>query len=401
MRLAIVGGAAELHTVLSAPTASYRWGHRFNVIGFVVGDGSMIVSDGADHRRRRGAVQAAFSRRRLDRWVSMILDTTDDTIDALEDRLTATAGPVDLYPIGRMLVLRIAVRALFGERLADRVEEIGNRFEGPQRYLESPALRQIPHPFPLTARARVRDDRRALDAIIDAEIAHRRRDPNGDSDDILESVLQGGALSDAEIRDQVITLIGAGYDSTSARLAWMMWRSGFDRGTWQRLRAEADDVLPRHGEPSPVDSGHLARLDTAESVMRETLRLHPAGLFAPRQAVSDIVVGGHRIRSGTLVLWSPYLAGRDPDAWPEPLRFDPVRFVAPTSTQKAVIDRAWIPFGKGPRQCIGFALAQMELTLIVARFAQRLDVDFVGDIVPRAVGMVVNRPAGGVVAVVT
>ena len=401
IRLAIVGGAEELHAVLSAPTASYRWGHRFNVIGFVVGDGSMIVSDGAEHRRRRGAVQAAFGRRRLHNWVSMIVDTTDQTIDTLENGLGVACGPIDLHPVGRTLVLRIVVRALFGARLAERAEEIGDRFERPQRYLESPAMRQIPHPFPFTARARVRADRRALDAIIDTEIVRRRNRADAASDDILESLVHDGSLSDAEIRDQVVTLLGAGYDSTSASLAWMLWRAGLEPGIWERLRVEADTVLPPHGTPGRVDAAHLAKLETAASVMRETLRLHPAGLFAPRLAATDLVVGDHRITKGTLVLWSPYLAGRDADTWPEPFRFDPDRFTATTATQKAVIDRAWIPFGKGPRLCIGFALAQMELTLIIARLAQRLDITPVGGVVPRPVGMVVNRPEGGVPAVVS
>ena len=129
--------------------------------------------------------------------------------------------------------------------------------------------------------------------------------------------------------------------------------------------------------------------------MRETVRLHPAGVLSPREAAVDVTVGGYRIPKGTLILWSAHLAGRNPSAWPDPLRFDPDRFVDVDDDRRALADMAWVPFGRGARNCIGFALAQMELTLIVARLAQRLDITPVSDEIPAPVGMVVNRPTGG------
>jgi cytochrome P450 len=235
----------------------------------------------------------------------------------------------------------------------------------------------------------VRADRRALDAIIDGEIGKRRANPSGDPLDVLEALVADGTLDDSEIRDQVVTLIGAGYDTTSASLAWMLWCAALAPGLWDRLRAEADAVLV--GAP---DESTLARLDLANRTMRETLRLHPAGVISPRQAATDVEVGGYRIPKGTLVMWSAYLAGRDEKAWTDPLRFDPDRFVTMSEEQRALSDTAWVPFGRGARNCIGFALAQMELTLIIARLAQRLDVEATGT-KPRPVGMVVNRPTGG------
>jgi cytochrome P450 len=302
---------------------------------------------------------------------------------------------VDLYAVGRRLVLRIVIRTLFGERMTGRADEIGELFRRPQAYLESPAYRQAPHPFPLGRREAVRRDRRALDAVIDAEIAARRSAPTGDPFDVLEALVAAGSLSDAEIRDQVVTLIGAGFDTTSASLGWMLWRAATTPGVWARLRAEADDVLPSDVATGTADAETLAGLDVAGRVMPETMRLHPAGALAPREAAVDVVVGGYRIAKGTLILWSAHLAGRDPAAWPDPLRFDIDRFVDPTPAQKALADGAWVPFGRGARNCIGFVLAQMELTLIIARLAQRLDVDAAGAPVPRPVGMVISRPTGG------
>jgi hypothetical protein len=397
MRLAVVGDPVALGELFSTPTESFRWGHRFNTLGFVVGDESMIVSDGPDHRRRRASVQAAFGRRRLDGWIPIVVEEADRTVDELTARPDpTTATPVDLAPVVRTAVLRIAIRAFFGDRLVDRADELGDRFRRAQDYLESPALRQLPHRLPGTSRARVRDDRRALDAIIDTEVAACRRSPSGDPLDVLESLVVDGTLTDDEIRDQVVTLIGAGYDTTAASLAWALWCTTTTDGLWGRLRQEADEVLGPPGSPVPPDHDVLTRLELTDRTVREVLRLHPAGSFAPREAVVDVEIGGHRIRRGTLVLWSPYLAGRDPRTWPDPLRFDPDRFVDLTDEQRARAEAAWVPFGRGPRRCIGFALAQMELVLLLARLAQRLDLIPTSASVPPAIGMVVNRPLGGV-----
>jgi cytochrome P450 len=395
VRIAIVGDPAALHEVFTTSTDSFRWGHRFNALGFVVGDTSMIVSDGSDHKRRRGAVQAAFSRRRLNGWIPMIVQRTDAAVDRLVASLEEGPATVDLYPVGREIVLDVVVRSLFGERMAARRAEIGDLFQRPQDYLEAPAIRQVPHRIPFTARARVRADRRALDAIIDTEIAERRARPTGDPFDVLEALVDDGDLTDAEIRDQVVTLVGAGYDTTSATLAWMLWRAALSPGLWSRLRSEADAVYGPLGADDAPDEKTLARLDLAGRVMRETTRLHPAGAISPREAAVDLVVAGYEIPKGTLVLWSAHLAGRDPRAWADPLLFDPDRFVDLTPEQQALADTAWVPFGRGGRNCIGFALAQMELTLIIARLAQRLDVATLRPQVPRPVGMVVNRPADG------
>lgn len=396
VRTAVVGEPSALREMFAIPAESFRWGHKFNVLGFVVGAGSMIVSDGEDHHRRRASVQAAFSIRRLNGWVPMILERTDAAIGRLEATLGPEGREVDMYPVGRRIVLEVVIHALYGERLAARAGEIGALFQGPQDYLELPPFRQAPHPFPFGSRARVRSDRRALDQIVDMEIAERRAHPTGDPLDVLDVLVSEGSLSDAEMRDQVITLIGAGYDTTAAALAWILWCATLAPGLWDALAAEAGEVLGPAAEASGHDRATLGRLALADRVMRETLRLHPPGALTPREAVTDVVIGGYRVPKGTLILWSAHLAGRNPDAWPDPLRFDPSRFEDPTPEQRAVADSAWVPFGRGHRGCIGFALAQMELTLMVARLAQRTVLQPTSDTLPEPLGMVVNRPSGGV-----
>ncbi|MDX2381811.1 MAG: cytochrome P450 [Acidimicrobiia bacterium] len=396
VRMAIIGDPATIRELFSMPTSNFKWNHKFNLLAIVVGPGSMIVSDGDDHKRRRGSVQTAFSRRRLAGWIPMIVERTDSAIDRLlaaDDR-----EHVDMYRVGRSLVLEIVIHSLFGARMTEHAAEIGDLFERAQDYLELPAYRQVPHPVPGTARARVKADRRRFDELVDAEIARCRRDPSGDPLDVLEALVVDGSLSDAEIRDQVDTLIGAGFDTTAASLAWMLWCTAGDAALWQRLRSEADHVLGPTGSDEVLGDGQLADLDLASRTVRETLRLHPAGVVSLREAVADVVLDGHRIQRGTLILWSAHLAGRDERSWERPLTFDPDRFVDPTPEQLEISRAAWVPFGGGARNCIGFALAQMELTLILSRLAQRLDIELLGDVKPRPVGMVVNRPEGGVPA---
>ena len=400
IRLAVIGGPTVMREMFAKGADAYRWGHRYNVVGvrLVVGKGSMIVSDGADHTRRRRASQSAFSRPRLDGLIPMILSRTDHAIDALA-RSSSPGQELDLYPAGRALILGITLDAFFGPRLAARADEIGALLQRSQDFIEAPALEQLPRPLPFSRRSKVRHDRRALDHVLDDEIMLRRTDPSAARDDLLGALVADDSLSTDEIHDQAATAIGAGFDTTSAALAWVLVRVGRSPDAWTRLKAEADRVLGLPGS-TPGDGFSLNDLNYSRNVVQESLRLHPAGLVGVRQTARDIELAGYTVRRGTLVVWSPYLAGRDTATWTDPLWFDPDRFVGLTPEQQAQVDQAWVPFGRGPHMCIGFALAQMELTLIISRMAQRLIAVASSD-VPRPVGMVVNRPAGGAVLQVT
>lgn len=403
LRMAIVGDPSALRELFALPVDAFQWGHRFNVLGFVVGADSLIVSNGAEWKRRRSAIRSGFSRRRLDGWVDTLVHLVDERVDSIVDR-SAAAGRqgqpvvVDMYDESRTLVQKMAIRTLFGAELAERSGEIAALFRRAQDYLESPALRQLPHPLPVGQRGRVRSDLTALRAIVTERLEQVRSSGPGDGSDVLAVMATGGELSDDEIVDQALTLLGAGFDTTSATLAWMLWRTTLaGPALWQRLRSEADDVLAGDG---PFDAGHLARLEFARNVMRETTRLHPAGSISPRMTTRDLVVAGWQIPRNTLVLWSAHLAGRDSRYWERPFAFEPDRFDHMSAEQERA-DIAWVPFGSGTRSCIGFALAQMELTLAIARIAQRLDLTPIDPELPRAVGMVVNRPEGGAPMTVT
>ncbi len=401
LRMVVIGSPPLIRELLMHPNDRFRWDTPLSPFPFVVGKHTMIASDGADHRRRRGPAQQAFGRRRLSRWIPMIVERVDAAVGELlasDGRLSADdLVPVDLYPVGRRLLIDIVVRALFGQRLVDRTTEIDTRFARSQQYLSSPLYRQVPHPLPFTLRAGVRRDRARLDAMIDTAIADSRAQPppEGDEGDVLDALVHRSDLSDAEIRDQVKSLIGAGYDTTASSLAWMLWEATTRPDLWRRLREEADLVFGPVGDVCTATDETLASLELAHRTMRESLRLHPASGVGAREAAADVSVGEFEIGTGTVVLWSPYLAGRDAEAWADPERFDPDRFLDLDDAQRAIADEAWVPFGRGPRMCVGFALAQMELTLIIARLAQQLDIEPTAPRPPEPTGLIVSRPVGG------
>ncbi len=375
--IVVVGDRELIKVVLTGPQERYRWGPLFRVaLGVFVGPTSLLVSDGEDHARRRGLVQPTFALRRLQAWRALILDELDRMIDALP-----VGEPVDLAPRIQATIRRVVVRVLFGETLD--ADDIGERLAPAAAYINRPMAKQLPHPFPLGARQRARDSRASFDAVLDAEIA-RRREHDAERDDILETLLATPDLGPRELRDQVVSLIGAGYDTTTATASWAILRAAPRADVWSRLRAEADTA------------GADDRRPWAEAVVHESLRIHPAGAYAPRLVAQSFDLGPHRVRRGNLIAWSPLLAGRDPRSWPDPMRFDPTRHLGGEDPEYA-----WVPFGAGSRSCLGFGLARMNLTLLASRLAERVDLELASDEVPPPVGVVTAHPHGGVPVTVT
>ena len=376
--IVIVGDRELVKIVLTGPQERYRWGPMFRMaLGVFVGPTSMLVSDGEDHARRRSLVQPAFALRRLQAWRQVIVDEYDSMIDALP-----LDQRVDLAPLIQSSVRRIVVRVLFGDDLD--ADDVGTRLAPAAEYINRPFAKQPPHPFPFGARERARRSRRSFDELLETEIARRTRQPDRDRDDVLDVLLATEGLTRQELADQVVSLIGAGYDTTTATASWLIHRSAADPAVWSRLRSEADTV--------PVDETR----PWADAVVHESLRIQPAGAHAPRLAAASFDLGPYRIRRGSIIAWSPLLVGRDPASWPDPMRFDPDRHLDADPPEYA-----WVPFGAGSRSCLGFGLARMNLTFLASRLAQRVDLRLESDTVPRPVGTVTAHPEGGVPVTVT
>ncbi|MBV9951635.1 MAG: cytochrome P450, partial [Acidimicrobiia bacterium] len=344
--------------------ANFEWAPAFRVLEVVDGPTALVLSDGADHKRRRRLVQPAFSMKRIDAHLGVIVEELDRALDGW-----TTGRRFRAYDDLRVAVRRIVLRTLFGDLLADRADEVGELLGPALTYVQRTPFTRFDRDLRVNAYARAVRGVRAADAVISAEVA-RRRAHGVDADehpDVLSALLVGAEddqLTDAEVLDQVRSLIAAGYDTTSAAAAWIAHELGRRPDVLRALRDEVDAVLG--DRPPTLDD--LRRLPTVDGVVREVLRLWPPGFVAGRRSVADCEIAGRSIPGGSMVLYSAYVTGRDPELWPEPERFDPARW-APGAPEPAPY--SFVPFGGGARRCIGFALATLELQVLVTRLAQR------------------------------
>ena len=350
--------------VLGSNAANFEWAPAFRLLEVVDGPTALVMSDGPDHKRRRRLVQPAFSMKRIDAHLGVIVEEVDRALDGWTPGRSFRA-----YDQLRGAVRRIVLRSLFGDLLGDRADEVGERLEPALRYVQRTPFTRFDRDLRVNAYARARRGVHAADAVIRAEV-ERRRAHGIDADehpDVLSALLVGAddeKLTDAEVLDQVRSLIAAGYDTTSAAAAWVVHTLGRNPDALGAVRTEVEAVVG--DRPPTLDD--LRQLPTVDGVVREVLRLWPPGFVAGRGSIADCEIAGRVVPGGSTVLYSAYVTGRDPEIWPDADRFDPGRW-APGRPDPPPY--AFVPFGGGARRCIGFALATLELQVLVTRLAQR------------------------------
>jgi cytochrome P450 len=355
-RVVFMLGPAANHRILVSHASDFTWRDgAFSDLIPLLGDGLLTI-DGDFHRRSRRIMLPAFHRERI----AAALATMEQEIE----RAVAPWRPgdrIDLYTWGRELALRVAMRALFGldpdARRADldpaREFERALAFYGEDYWLQ--VLRG-----PGTPWARLTDARRRLDGLILGEIARRRRS-GARGEDLLSLLLdaedeEGGRLSDAHVRDEVMTLLFAGHDTTTATIAFL----------FHELARHPDvaDAIARELPPRPgyadLMGGDLVALDRA---LDETLRLYPPAWVGPRRAVRTFTFAGVTVPQGAPVNYSSYASHRLADVFEDPHAFKPERFADRASWPRG----AYVPFGAGSRQCIGMRFGQLEIKAIAAR----------------------------------
>jgi cytochrome P450 len=214
-------------------------------------------------------------------------------------------------------------------------------------------------------RPRYQQALRRMDAYLYRIIRTRRASRSG-GDDVLALLIDAG-LDDALIRDQLLTMLIAGHDTSTALLAWALWLVGSHPEVMRRARQEVDQVLGAEPPTLPAIDG----LVYLGHVVDETLRLYPPIHIGNRVAAVDLEFQRYRIPAGRRVLYSIYLTHRDPSFWPEPERFDPERFSP--ERRRGRPPYAYLPFGGGRRNCIGFAFTQVESKVVLARLLQTVD----------------------------
>lgn len=358
---------AEANKFVFANADAFSWRATFENLALVDGPTALIVSDGDDHRRRRSVVAPGLRHRQIQDYVTTMVSCIDRVIDGWRP-----GQRLDVYQHCRAAVRRSTAESLFGRRLAVHSDALGEYLQplldlthqppqlvGLQRRINAPAWRRA-----MAARQRINN-------LVDTLIAKARAAPNPD-DHMLTMLIdgrgdEGYALNDNEIRDAIVSLVTAGYETTSGALAWAVYLLLSQPGAWATAAGEVRRVLAGR-LPAAADLSGLTYLN---GVVHETLRLYPPGVISARRVMRDLRFEGRRIRSGRLLIFSPYVTHRLPEIWPEPMRFAPERWNPDAPGYRRPAPHEFIPFSAGLHRCVGAAMATTEMTVMLARLLAR------------------------------
>jgi len=345
-----------------------------------LGDG-LLTTTGPPWWRNRRLAQPSFHKQRLASFAGIMAESSVDFVDRLA-RAGAGGAAFDIVPELSRLTLRILGRCLFDRDLTDEADAVGGALQVVLHHTieKLAALFPLPGAIPTPKNLRFRAALRALNRVVLSLIAERRRD-GADRGDLLSMLLAardedtGEGLGDQQLRDEVMTLLLAGHETTAMALSWTFYLLSLHPGARRALEKELDAAPAGGNGAGPED---LHRLRYTRMVMDEALRLYPPAWVVTRSADADDEIGGFAIPAGSRVLVSPYVTHHDPRLWDDPEGFDPERFAPERFAPEAQEGRpryAYFPFGGGPHLCIGAGFAIMEATIVLATVARRLRLD--------------------------
>jgi cytochrome P450 len=356
--------------VLADNSANYHKGIGLIHAKRALGNG-LLTSEGELWHKQRRTIQPAFAVKRLAGQVGAVVEEAERMVDRLAT--FQGRGPIDVREEMTALTLGVLGRALLDSDLG-AFGSVGKSFEAvqDQAMFDMMSLGAVPTWLPLPKQARFRRARKDLQRVVDQLVVDRTARPSETGDDVLSRLIHSTAgesdpgVRAARMRDELVTLLLAGHETTASTLSWTFHLADENPEVWQRLHDEAVAVL---GDRQPVFED-LNRLEYTSMVLNEVMRLYPPVWLLPRRALADDVVGGYFVPAGSDVLICPYTLHRHPAFWDQPAKFDPERF-APDRTNSRP-RYAYIPFGAGPRFCVGNNLGMMEAAFMIAMVARRL-----------------------------
>ncbi len=381
-------------------TSARHWGKQtvqYAALARVTGPGLLASSEPnwIEHRR---LAAPAFHHHRLEAVSEQVRAAADTAIAAgLEGRPVATGAVVDVAALTHRIGLDAVGRALFSADLSGQAQQLLDATSAAANLVVRLGRSILPTAAwtPTPTNVRLRRTRHRLDAISSSLIAQRRARGGlpsaGSHGDDLLGLLLDSDLSDAEIRHELVTMVIAGHETVAAALAWTLMLLAEHPAAQDRVRAE----LAGHAGPVSL-LGHRETLPWTRAVVDEALRLFPPAWALSRRSDRDDVIGAHPVPAGTLVIVSPWLLHRRAESWPDPLAFRPERFL-----DGATARTGYLPFGQGPRLCIGreFALGEMVVVLSRLLSSHRIDVPQ-GWSRPAAQAQVAVHPRGGMPLIV-
>jgi cytochrome P450 len=340
-----------------------------DIVRLFIGE-SLFTTDGEDWLSRRRLMQPAFHRQRIAAFGEVMTAATDAMLERWQREPDGQRLAIDQEMMA--LTLRIAGQALFSVDLLGQASTLGEGFSGMSEYVNY----RLGHPYqppafiPTRANRLLRRSKRILDQQV-YDLIRARRQAGGEHNDLLGLLMAardadtGAGMTDLQLHNEIMVMMFAGHETTAVTLGWVFYLLSEHPEAEARLAAELRQVL---GGRTPTVAD-LPNLPYTRRVVDEALRLYPPAFGITRQSVEADEIGGYRIpaqASVTLLTWN---AHRDPRFWEAPEQFDPDRFAPERSDKRPAF--AYLPFGAGPRQCIGNQFALTEAQLVLATIAQR------------------------------
>ena len=334
----------------------------------ILGDG-LLTSDGDFWRRQRRLAQPAFHRERVEAYAETMVSYTERMLEgwrAGEER--------NVHHDMMRLTLEIVAKTLVDADIAGNAEEVGAALGTIMaRFSDQGSgvfLRMIPDGVPTPSNLRFRQANKKLEEFIYGIIDERRRSGR-DTGDLLSMLLHardedGSRMGDEQLRDEVMTIVMAGHETTAIALSWTFYLLGKHPAVEEKLHSELETMLD--GRPPTV--GDLPRLPYTAAVIKESMRLYPPAWAIGREASEDCEIGGFHVPAKTQLFISQYVVHHDPRFFERPNSFIPERWEE--NLEKQLPKFAYFPFGGGPRLCIGQSFAKMEATLLLTTTAQKL-----------------------------
>src|SRR5215831_18247756 len=389
-RTVLLSHPEHIHEVLVRQHRAFLKGRRGDVSKQFLGQG-LLNSEGALHQRQRHLMQPAFHRQRLAQYATVMTTYATRLCQAWQDGDT-----LDIAPAMMRLTLAIAAKTLFDADVEAEATAIGQAIttllqRSPRVTLPlAPLLRRLPLP----SQRRLRRAQTYLDTLI-YRLIDERRATGGATDDVLSMLVNaqtedGSPLHPRQIHDEALTLLLAGHETTALALSW----------TWYVLAQHPDVDAAMQAELQTVLGGRLPTVDDlphlayTRMVFTEALRLYPPAWLMTRRAREEVVIGDYRFSPGTFFFLSPYLMHHDARFFPDPEAFVPTRWAAPPDAGPA--RSAYLPFGGGPRQCLGEGFAWLEGLLVLTTLAQTWRMQRVPGSPVEPWGLVTLRPQQGI-----
>ena len=362
-------------------------------MGHFLGKG-LLTTHGEPWRMQRRLIQKGFDRKQLDALSSIMQDSLAESLLDFDRQIGA--GPLDIYPQLMKMTFAMVARSLFGARLRDEdIDLVSHTICTVQEFIVRQTLQPYLNPwFEVSGELRRHEEMRTrADAVLLEYIRRRRNESPGN--DLLQSLMDarysdGEGMSDELVLSESMQLLVAGHETSSNALSWLLYLLSSRPDCLQRVRQEFDSVL---GD-APLSHGDVPKFEFVTQIIQEGLRLYPPFWMIDREAVADDRVGDVAIPRGSTVIVFVYGAHHASRHWQNPESFDPERFTKARAKLQTLF--TYLPFGGGPRVCIGNQYAMLQILMILSDLIRRYDFELTPGQTIEARPMVILRPKHGI-----